>query len=221
MNKTVRIDSSLRASEKSVEHAEQEINEVIKKLHLEKLDSLDEKMKVLDQKMEFLDMEPTMKEMELLSIKLEHLVPVLVRKSTSEHVDNTEGVTYDDGLIFWYDPGKDFTDAVPEATAEVEKSTPAVQHQAVNSVVNTTSIFPNPAREKTMIRFSLSEPREVVFSIHDLLGKRVAESGNMTGSTSGEYVHEIDVRDLKAGVYLIVLSTDKGEQSIQRLVIDK
>lgn len=231
MNRDIRIDSAMSNANIKMNNAELELNQVMKKFKLDNLDSLNTMMKGLDLNMKDVDAQmkvldinlaESMKQMENFSVKLDHLVPILVRSSTSDHFDKTEGITYDDGLIFWYDPQKEFTDVVPEATAEVEKSIPQVQpHGTVSNVIITTSIFPNPAREKTMIRFSLSEPRDVGFSIHDLLGKRVAESGSVSAASSGDYVHEIDVRNLKAGVYLIVLTTDKGEQSIQRLVIEK
>ena len=187
--------------------------------------------------------------------ELNSLVPILVRKSTKEHYDSKEDITYDDGLIFWYDNSEEFEKKAPEVATAHLLSVANSNHQgwisnklsdadldkiqaisnpdrdgkaADNSTDITTAsaiskslIYPNPARNTTTVRFDISEPRTIAFSIHDLLGKRVTEAGNLTASSAGSYEKELNVNELAAGVYLLVITTDKGEQSIQRLVVEK
>ncbi|MEP7235888.1 MAG: T9SS type A sorting domain-containing protein, partial [Ignavibacteriota bacterium] len=88
-------------------------------------------------------------------------------------------------------------------------------------VLHKTLIYPNPARTSATVRLALSEPRNLAFSIHDLLGKRVLEAGNLTATSAGDYEKDLNISELPAGVYLLVITTDKGEQNMQRLVIEK
>jgi hypothetical protein len=165
---------------------------------------------------------------------LNSLIPILVRSSTKDHYDSHENITYDDGLIFWYENSAELTNALRDPSGPEPgliqftidpvpngKATPSTLEVLAANVLNKTLIYPNPARTNTTVRFTLSEPRNLAFSIHDLLGKRVMEAGNLTATSSGSFEKELNLSELTAGVYLLVITTDKGEQSIQRLVIEK
>ncbi len=155
-------------------------------------------------------------EVEIESKSLDHLVPILVRTATSKHFNKEEGITFDDGLIFWYNPEKDLFANIPEAQSSVSPS-----QNMTNGIISKAVLYPNPAKTKTTLHFDLSEPRTVAFSIHDLLGKRVLDGGSIRETTAGNYEKELNVGELTEGVYLLVITTDKGEQNIQRLVIKK
>ncbi len=231
MNKTIsfdstmiNLDSTMQNSRDAVERAEKKLNEVISKMHLEKLDSLVGNLKNLDLEDENFDnidkdiagADADMAALEQRANELNNLIPILVRSATSEHVNKEEGITYDDGLIFWYNPEKDLLDAVPEAQNSVS---PASNN--VSKIISNAVLYPNPTKNKTTLRFSLSEPRTVAFSIHDLLGKRVLDGGSIPETSAGSFEKELNVAELTEGVYLLVITTDKGEQNMQRLVIKK
>ncbi|MEI8135086.1 MAG: T9SS type A sorting domain-containing protein [bacterium] len=225
MDRHIQIDSSLNASSQQIERATKELTEVITKLHLEKLDSLGEKLNQLklENDIDVSDNEISNIDLDLADIQkrmndLNNLIPVLVRQASSEHADPAEGITYDDGLIFWYNPDKALSAIVTEAE---QKQTTPTQLPTGNAILTKSVLFPNPAKLHTTLHFSLSEPRTLVFSIHDLLGKRVKDGGSITEIAAGSYQHEINLSSLTAGVYLLVITTDKGEQTMQRLVIEK
>ncbi|MFI5263314.1 MAG: T9SS type A sorting domain-containing protein, partial [Candidatus Kapaibacterium sp.] len=177
--------------------------------------------------------------------QLNHLVPILVRTGTKDHYNKQEDITYDDGLIFWYENTPDFIKAAksipvitsyriddnadsvvintPNGKKVITKTDLSVNEptSGVNQVLSRSIIYPNPAKNTTTVRFNLSEPRTLAFSIHDLLGKRVMEGGNLSATSAGSFEKELNVSELPAGVYLLVITTDKGEQSMQRLVIEK
>jgi hypothetical protein len=229
--KKMNMDSVIEKANKSIRKA----NEEIKKLNLDSI--------IQSATESVIKAEETMAKYDR---KLNSLIPILVRPSTTEHVNKTDGITYDDGLIFWYDNTEDFVKAaqsVPIITSYViagntdstiinpnfkgKKIITATDLSAgnpipgTNNAVSKTLIYPNPATNSTTVRFALTEPHTVAFSIHDLLGKRVLDGGSVTENSAGSYDHEINLSNLKAGMYLLVITTDTGEQSIQRLVIEK
>lgn len=227
MKRTIRMDSTFQAAKGHVLQARQEIEKVIKKLNLKNLDSSNSQlqMQLKELTSELSDGEANenilsldIPNLEKMMPNFEGLVPVKVRNATTEHFNKGEGITFDDGLIFWYQPDKDLLAAVPEVAQQSGTLTPIAANP---SVISKTALYPNPARNRTTVSFVLSEPRTVAFSIHDLLGKRVLDGGSISGTASGNYEKELDLHELTAGVYLLVITTDKGEQSIQRLVIEK
>ena len=146
--------------------------------------------------------------------ELNHLVPILVRSATKENYSKEDNITYDDGLIFWYDPHDPITKVLPLAENKTENIEPV-------SVINQPIIYPNPAHSNVAVHFSLPEPRTLAFSIHDLLGKRVMEAGSINAPNAGSYEKELNISELPSGVYLLVITTDKGEQFTERLAIEK
>ena len=234
---TIRIDSVMHAANEAVGKAHKELQKIVKKLHLENLSTSDvtveKEMKELENEIANERGTSTnsikhahdaamlaMNAMEKQYANLDKLVPILVRTATSEHVNTEEGITYDDGLIFWYNPEKELLAAVPEAN-KVQSSVATPSSDIQTSIISNAVIYPNPAKNKTTLRFALSEPRTVAFSIHDLLGKRVLDGGSIPETSAGSFEKELNVGELTEGVYLLVITTNKGEQNMQRLVIKK
>lgn len=73
------------------------------------------------------------------------------------------------------------------------------------------SVYPNPVTEKFFVRDFSSVSRVVVY---DMSGRAVHESA---ATTSGE----IDVKNLKNGMYLVKITRSDGGTSVQRVVINK
>lgn len=71
-----------------------------------------------------------------------------------------------------------------------------------------TTIYPNPALEKVMIK------AEGEYDIHilDLNGKSIHDSNNIIG------IHEINIKSVEPGTYLIQLTTEKGTET-HRLIV--
>lgn len=86
-----------------------------------------------------------------------------------------------------------------------------------NSDIAYLLTFPNPAYERSSLRFVLNHPRDVQAEIFDVLGKKHALILNER-MIAGEHRQDFSVRDLDSGLYLIRLSTGKDQQSI-RLVV--
>lgn len=193
MNSIMVIDKNFSPEEAAIHNKNQEIN----------LRDLDKELKSIEEK---------------LSSKINTLVPVLVRKATEVTFNKEENRDYDNGVIMWFEP---------EYYNKQVKSSAALQSVAnatpTSSVVSNISVYPNPvhsAQAKTNVNYTLSEPRTVAFSIHDILGKKVVDCGSLAERPAGTYNFELNVANVPAGIYLVVITTDKGEQTIQRIVIE-
>jgi hypothetical protein len=164
---------------------------------------------------------------ERLSTRLNSLVPVLVRPSTNVRHNAQDNRDYDNGVVMWFVPSAALADELPAAermrvhydiapTASV--TTNAVSNG--NGAISNAMLFPNPATTMTSVHFQLAEPRTVAFSIHDILGKKLIDGGQ-TLFSAGDQVRELHLDGLSEGMYLLAMTTDKGEQVIQRIVVRK
>lgn len=193
MNSIMVIDKNFSPEESAIDDKNMGIN----------LRALDKELKSIEAK---------------LSSKINTLVPVLVRKATEVTFNKDENRDYDNGVIMWFEP-EYYNKQVKSSGAlqSVSNATPT------SSVVSDISVYPNPVRSmvgKTNVHYTLSEPRTVAFSIHDILGKKVVDCGSLAERPAGTYNFELNVASVPAGIYLVVITTDKGEQSIQRIVIE-
>jgi hypothetical protein len=185
------------------------------------------------------DLDKELKSIEAkLSSKINTLVPVLVRKATEVTFNKDENRDYDNGVIMWFEPeyywkqvgemNKQYEVAIKGNLFISDPNGKVVQLQQngptkISPVIPSSSVYPNPVRGsvgKTNVNYTLFEPRSVTFSIHDILGKKVVDCGSLAERPAGTYNFELNVASVPAGIYLVVITTDKGEQSIQRIVIE-
>lgn len=187
------------------------------------------------------DINGAMQEMGVkITAKINSLIPVLVRKATDVTHNAHENRDYDNGVIMWFEPeqfwkqyegsNSAYEVAVngnlkvegPLANSVGTKQSAKNPTSSSASVVSNTMVYPNPVRSmKTNIHYKLSEPRSVAFSIHDILGKKMLDCGSLAERTAGEYDFELNIGNIPAGIYLVVITTDKGEQTIQRIAVEK
>lgn len=90
----------------------------------------------------------------------------------------------------------------------------------IESVSFKARIYPNPAKEKIQIALELSEPQRLTFTITDVIGKKIYTRERQLYGVGKEIVELSIDRNYTSGIYLVVITTDKGEQSIQRIVIE-
>jgi uncharacterized protein YacL len=79
-------------------------------------------------------------------------------------------------------------------------------------------IAPNPVDEIVNISFILKEEREIVVTLHDLNGNKVATLQTVQSLNKGEQSMSYDISQYPAGMYLVVLQTSNGEQAVQRVI---
>lgn len=83
------------------------------------------------------------------------------------------------------------------------------------------SIAPNPAQNEATVRFSLSVPRSVSAALHDIRGQHLETLHTAQNFGTGEHTLSVNLTKHIAGMYLLVLTTQQGEQTVQRVMIEK
>jgi hypothetical protein len=79
--------------------------------------------------------------------------------------------------------------------------------------------YPNPAKHKTTVSYSLVEESSVSISLVNTLGQRISLSKNER-QTKGEHTFELSTSALPRGLYTILLSADREQVTKNLVVID-
>ncbi|HYF03486.1 MAG TPA: T9SS type A sorting domain-containing protein [Patescibacteria group bacterium] len=96
-----------------------------------------------------------------------------------------------------------------------------VWRSASGAIIN-TQIFPNPVRDQhPTVKFTLKETRNVIITLHDIYGRRITELSRSTPFKGGEHSQEILLKDVQPGIYLVAIQTDRGEQAVQRIIVEQ
>jgi len=143
--------------------------------------------------------------------------------------------TLDYYQIFWFYPTDEFIDALPdEIKYELKKerdniiegntksTSSCTYFEACKSTlqVNNIKVYPNPVSEFTTIEFSLEESLEGEISIVGISGNNVKTVVPNTTFLDGTNTYSVNVSDINPGIYLILITTDKGFKS-QRIIISR
>lgn len=172
---------------------------------------------------------------------LAKLVPVYIRMGAPKSANNT---TAGSDIILWYYPTPEFLEALPAHLANrlrielgfttlVEEGVLHAEElkqrycgeynyldicRAKDGALSIASVTPNPASERAMVKVRVTEKRNFTVSLHDMFGNRVAHISNLQLADSDEIA--IDVANKPAGTYLIAITSDKGEQVVERLIVN-
>ncbi len=140
-------------------------------------------------------------------------------------------------VVLWFEASPEFVAALPEPYRSVLQQesqhvviagTPAPGNYMENwrttaGAVIETVLYPNPvlaADGNTTLAYKLDTPRQVTITLHDMFGRELA-SIDAGHKTPGSYTVDIPLAGRESGVYLIVLSTDKNERAVQRLLVQR
>jgi hypothetical protein len=85
--------------------------------------------------------------------------------------------------------------------------------------VEILSVGPNPAHDHATLRFKLYDERSVSIVIYDMSGQMLKVLSTLNNQPGGENDVPLDLHQLSSGAYLLTLISDKGEQAIQRFII--
>ena len=177
---------------------------------------------------------------------LNKLIPVRVRMTSDEYVEEA-GKNHGTEALLWYVPTPGFVDALPERYREPLKreldAIASVEAEGLPShevcertageptfldvcrssggAVAGTTIWPNPVKPggDVTIRYRLTEPREVMISLHDLSGRFLQELSSEGTKDMGNHASNLSLDGVNSGAYLVALRTDQGETAIQRVIV--
>ena len=93
--------------------------------------------------------------------------------------------------------------------------------RAASGAITNSEVTPNPSRKggEIFFRYHLANARSISLSLYNINGEYVRtflEEGRRDG---GEHLEILRLDDLALGVYLLVVSTEKGERVVQRLIL--
>lgn len=80
------------------------------------------------------------------------------------------------------------------------------------------SLYPNPASDHVLLNYGVAHSALVETELLDGHGKRVKKITKPVSLSSGNYVQEFDVSDLKPGIYFVKITTD-GHPVTWKLVV--
>ena len=87
------------------------------------------------------------------------------------------------------------------------------------TALNNLSVYPNPAQTNVTIKGILNQPGAVTVSVVNAIGQTMIEKNyKYTGSFFGE---DVSLETLTNGVYMLNITTDRGEKTTEKLVISK
>lgn len=85
--------------------------------------------------------------------------------------------------------------------------------------ISSTEVTPNPAHGACRVEFTISSSRMVGVNLHDINGRLVRVLLPQIERGVGRHSIELSLEKIPAGFYLIAVSTDRGEQGVQRIVV--
>ena len=85
---------------------------------------------------------------------------------------------------------------------------------ALPAQVHLLDVSPNPVTDQAVVRITCGTPSNVTLRVCDLLGREVARPATSHHFGIGTHNIDVDVRDLPAGAYLMVMDTDELRQSL-------
>lgn len=140
-------------------------------------------------------------------------------------------------LILWFEPTKEFIEALPEPYKSALKKEmipdapkPKTGEQRYtdtwreeDGAILSSRVYPNPTQDfEVRLAFSLSKTRTCTIGIMDMFGHTLAVAAENKTIEQGEHTLDINLSIIdKNGVYLIVMKTSEGEQVVQRLIVQR
>ncbi len=82
------------------------------------------------------------------------------------------------------------------------------------------NVFPNPASTNVNLAYTLKTASNVDFELFDMANKQIKQFSNKA-KTSGDQNFNMDVSDLKSGIYFIKITADNDQQTIKRILVNK
>lgn len=151
--------------------------------------------------------------------KIKNFIPI---KITSGNVS----------IIAWYEPDSLFLSLLPNTeSTEIKTEYQAIANnlpapsckyfevcQNVTGKINSYLAYPNPAEQTLNIEIDLAEERQLEFIITDITGKIIKTLNQNLKQAKGTQTYTYQIGELTEGMYLLIITTDKGEKVSTRIV---
>ncbi len=135
-------------------------------------------------------------------------------------------------IIAWYKPDSLFLSLLPNTeSTEIKTEYHAISNnlpapsckyfevcQNVTGKINSYLAYPNPAEQTLNIEIDLAEERQLEFIVTDITGKIIKTLNQNLNQAKGIQTYTYQIGELTEGMYLLIITTDKGEKVSTRIV---
>jgi hypothetical protein len=149
----------------------------------------------------------------------------------------------DQYLLFWYEKTSELLQALPDRVskridplfvpnaeglnspsqkktdATIKAKEAAKQTLPTSAGSFTMNIFPNPVQAaSTTLRVTFTESRHFTVGLYDILGKKLRDVAEGSIASAQDWEQVISLDGLSAGIYLVAVTTDRGEQTVRQII---
>jgi hypothetical protein len=163
-------------------------------------------------------------------LRINKLVPVVVNERGGEH-----------SYIFWYEPTAELIDKLPSKyRSALEPELIALKNslldcrvapepgaksffdvwRACSGAIENLSISPNPVKDMLTATYTLTSERSCSVALHDLRGAKVKDLSDFRNKPASEIVEQYPISGVTPGLYLLVVTSNNGEQAVQRVIVE-
>ena len=167
---------------------------------------------------------------EMLDYNINELIPIEI---------SFDGVNTD--FIVWYEATEEFLTKLPSDLLEkINPELAAISEQAQhcdnapiekdNAVMDVWSgcsgaikemkVYPNPATSNSNVEFDLDDNRIISIAVYDLSGKLIKNVKSGMSLDKGTNSRPLNLNGVNPGLYYVVVKSDRGEQALQRIIIE-
>ena len=157
---------------------------------------------------------------------MEELIPIRVRP----HASPVQGEN-DFFYLLWFEPTVEFLAQLPgDVRRRIQRQRETgvspgrtIAERGDGSVpALAASIHPNPITGGTAtVEYTLNEPGRVAVSMYDVTGERVRELAVSEQQEKGTWQQSISLDGMAGGLYLLAVTTDHGQQSVQPVILKR
>lgn len=181
---------------------------------------------------------------EFILQKANTYLPILVRSGQTYTEEDRIKKRWRPDVILWFEPTEELFALLPkEKSVEISKEYQQIVTNQVSEIQGTKNlqkttlscnyfefcksfqgaiteykISPNPTLENISISISLSEERKLKFSVVNISGQLLKELQAENIYAKGNQTYQFNISNFPAGIYLLVIDSDKGERVTQRII---
>jgi hypothetical protein len=107
-----------------------------------------------------------------------------------------------------------------KAQEVVTKDTPIIMQDLMPEILESLAASPNPVVSFSTVRFSLKEDANVVLRVYDYSGRMIETLYNGQVKAYQNYNVDFQRKNLMSGIYIVKLTTDKGQSYDKRIIVE-
>jgi len=102
----------------------------------------------------------------------------------------------------------------------VTKGTPIIMQDLMPEILESLAASPNPVVSFSTVRFSVREDANVVLRVYDYSGRMIETLYSGQVKAYQNYDVDFQRRNLMSGIYIVKLTTDKGQSYDKRIIVE-